>query len=128
MFRARGQRQSKVPRSSQSMRLLFGEGRASSSFALRLPRVPLAPIARVCLVGLAASGAASGCGGGAVESRGALHYTEDAKRAYDKAMLAFEEHDWEEAKRLFKEVKKKYSYSRYARLAELRLADADFET
>ncbi len=97
-------------------------------FALRLPRVPLAPIARVCLVGLAASGAASGCGGGGVESRGALHYTEDAKRAYDKAMLAFEEHDWEEAKRLFKEVKKKYSYSRYARLAELRLADADFET
>ena len=61
-----------------------------------------------------------------LESRGALHYAEDAKRAYDKAMVAFDEHDWEEAKALFKEVKKKYSYSRYARLAELRIADADF--
>jgi outer membrane protein assembly factor BamD len=66
------------------------------------------------------------CGGGSAESRGALHYAEDAKRAYDKAMVAFEEHDWEEAKSLFKEVKKKYGYSRYARLAELRMADTDF--
>src|SRR5262249_43928415 len=32
----------------------------------------------------------------------------------------------EEAKTLFKEVKRKYSYSRYARLAELRIADADY--
>src|SRR5262245_20590653 len=43
-------------------------------------------------------------------------------------MVAFEEHDWEEAKKLLKEVKKKYSYSRYARLAELRLADVDYES
>jgi len=72
------------------------------------------------LTGLAA------CGGSSVESRGALHYAEDAKRAYDKAMVAFEEHDWEEAKALFKELKKKFGYSRYARLAELRMADTDF--
>jgi outer membrane protein assembly factor BamD len=43
-------------------------------------------------------------------------------------MVAFDEHDWETAKRLFKDVKKKYSYSRYARLAELRMADADYES
>jgi outer membrane protein assembly factor BamD len=84
-----------------------------------------AVIGLLCLAGL---GAASGCGGGAAESRGALHYTEDAKRAYDRAMVAFQEHDWEEAKKLFKELKKKYGYSRYARLAELRLADADYES
>jgi outer membrane protein assembly factor BamD len=88
-------------------------------------RIPAAALG-LCL--LASAAITVGCGGGSVESRGALHYTEDAKRAYDKAMIAFEEHDWEEAKRLFKEVKKKYSYSRYARLAELRLADADYET
>jgi outer membrane protein assembly factor BamD len=75
---------------------------------------------------LAALAGLPACGGGATESRGALHYAEDAKRAYDKAMVAFEEHDWEEAKALFKEVKKKYGYSRYARLAELRMADTDF--
>lgn len=60
-----------------------------------------------------------------MESRGALHYAEDAKRAYDKAMESFDAHDWEDARALFKELKKKYSYSRYARLAELRLADTD---
>jgi outer membrane protein assembly factor BamD len=78
------------------------------------------------VVCLAALGALPACGGAATESRGALHYTEDAKKAYDKAMIAFDEHDWEEAKALFKEVKRKYSYSRYARLAELRIADTDF--
>jgi outer membrane protein assembly factor BamD len=69
---------------------------------------------------------AAGCGGSAVESRGALHYAEDAKRAYDKAMESFDAHEWEDARALFKEVKRKYSYSRYARLAELRLADTDY--
>ncbi len=77
-------------------------------------------------VGLVLSlGALAACGGGTAESRGALNYSEDAKRAYDKAMEAFDERDWEKARVYFKEVKKKYSYSRYARLAELRLADTD---
>ncbi len=70
----------------------------------------------------------SGCGGAGAESPRALHYSEDAKRAYDKAMLAFHNHDWEDAKVLFKEVKRKYAYSRYARLAELRIADADYSS
>jgi outer membrane protein assembly factor BamD len=52
-----------------------------------------------------------------------LHYTENAKRAYDEAMVAFFDHDWEYATQLFNDVKRKYGYSRYARLAELRLAD-----
>jgi len=68
----------------------------------------------------------AGCGGSKPESRGALNYAEDAKRAYDKAMVAFEGRDWEDAKALFKEVKNKYSYSRYARLSELRIADIDY--
>jgi len=90
----------------------------------------LTPIpARLVVVAfLVALVGAFGCGGGAAEGRGALHYAEDAKHAYEKAMVAFEDHDWEEARRLFKEVKKKYSYSRYARLAELRLADTDYES
>jgi outer membrane protein assembly factor BamD len=75
-----------------------------------------------------AFGALGACGGAAAESRGALNYSEDAKRAYDKAMVSFDEHDWEKARMLFKELKKKYSYSRYARLAELRLADTDIAT
>ena len=68
------------------------------------------------------------CGAPATETHGALTYTDDAKKAYDKAMEAFDAHEWEEAKTLFKEVKRKYSYSRYARLAELRIADADYSS
>lgn len=56
-----------------------------------------------------------------------LQYTEDARKAYDKAVEAFLDKDWEAARTLFQEVKRKYAYTRYARLAELRLADIDFE-
>ena len=82
----------------------------------------------LALLSTLAFGALGACGGAATDSRGALNYSEDAKRAYDKAMVAFDEHDWDKARVLFKELKKKYSYSRYARLAELRLADTDIAT
>jgi outer membrane protein assembly factor BamD len=55
-----------------------------------------------------------------------LTYTEDARKAYEEAMVAFREKDWEGAKALFDEVKKRFPQSRYARLSELRLADVDF--
>jgi outer membrane protein assembly factor BamD len=57
----------------------------------------------------------------------ALGYTEDAKRAYDLAMDEFNAHSWVEAQTLMREVKRKYSYSKWARQAELRIADADVE-
>jgi outer membrane protein assembly factor BamD len=68
---------------------------------------------------------APGCGGEPPKT--ALGYTADAKRAYDKAMEEFDSHNWIEAQTLMRDVKRKYSYSKYARLAELRIADADFE-
>lgn len=61
------------------------------------------------------------------EARTALSYTADAKRAYDEAFKEFESHNWIESQALFREVKRKYHYSKYAKLAELRIADADFE-
>jgi len=57
----------------------------------------------------------------------ALGYTENAKRAYETALEAFNAHRWIEAQTSMREVKRKYSYSKYARLAELRIADADYE-
>ncbi len=57
----------------------------------------------------------------------ALNYSADAKRAYDAAMEEFHAHNWIESQALFRELKQKYSVSNYARLAELRIADADFE-
>jgi outer membrane protein assembly factor BamD len=56
-----------------------------------------------------------------------LSYTADAKRAYEAAMEQFDAHNWLDAETALREVKRKYSYSKYARLAELRLADADYE-
>lgn len=56
-----------------------------------------------------------------------LEYAENAKIEYEQALKAFFDKDWEEAALLFKEVKRKYGYSRYARLADLRLADIEFK-
>lgn len=55
-----------------------------------------------------------------------LTYTDDAKKAYDEALTAFHDKDWESARPLFEEVKKSFPQTRYARLAELRIADVDF--
>lgn len=56
-----------------------------------------------------------------------LDYSENAKRDYEAAMESFDDKNWEVARQQLSEVKRKYGYSRYARLAELRLADADYE-
>lgn len=76
-------------------------------------------------VAIAACMGAAGCD--KPEPRTALSYTADAKRAYDEAMKELKSHNWIEAQSLFREVKRKYHYSKYAKLAELRIADADFE-
>jgi outer membrane protein assembly factor BamD len=80
---------------------------------------------RVAAAILVATVAATACEGS--PPRTALGYTEDAKRAYDKAMGEFNAHNWIEAQAQMREVKRKYGYSKFARLAELRYADADFE-
>jgi outer membrane protein assembly factor BamD len=64
-----------------------------------------------------------GCEGQGPKS--ALGYTEDAKRAYESALAEFDAHNWIDAQAMMREVKRKYSYSKYARQAELRIADAD---
>jgi outer membrane protein assembly factor BamD len=57
----------------------------------------------------------------------AIDYSERAKRDYEEAMDDFDSKNWEAARQKLAEVKRNYGYSRYARLAELRLADADYE-
>jgi len=89
-----------------------------------VPAVGKLRFAIVALAALAASGPVA-CGG--AQPRAGLSYTADAKRAYDEAMREFESHNWIESQTLFREVKRKYHYSKYAKLAELRIADADFE-
>lgn len=71
--------------------------------------------------------ALGGCDFEPSKSSASLTYTEDAHKAYLEAMDSFENKDWEDARQLFSEVKRLFAYSKYARLAELRIADVDFE-
>lgn len=82
---------------------------------------------RLLATWLAASSVAVLGGCPSQQARTSLDYTADAKRAYDEAMEEFDAHNWLESQQLFREIKRKYGYSKYARLAELRIADADFE-
>ena len=78
------------------------------------------------LLACALAFAASACGGSQEQAQSPLEYTENARRDYDEALRAYFDRDWEEAVSLLQEVKRKYGYSRYARLAELRIADASY--
>src|SRR5438105_2424197 len=59
--------------------------------------------------------------------KSALNYTANAKRAYEVAMDDFNHHNWLEAQGEFRDVRRKFGYSKYAKLAELRIADIDYE-
>jgi outer membrane protein assembly factor BamD len=56
----------------------------------------------------------------------AAEYEANAKAAYDEALEAYLDRDWELAHELMDAVMRNYGYSRYARLAQLRLADIQF--
>lgn len=58
--------------------------------------------------------------------RAALHYSDEAHAAYERAMERFRDEEWPEATEAFRAVQHDYSASRYASLAELRLADVLF--
>ena len=89
-------------------------------------RAPLlATFFTVAAVASAAAAPLAGCN--PPEPRTGLNYSADAARAYAAAMEEFNAHNWLEAQQLLREVKRKYAYSRYAPLAELKIADADFE-
>jgi outer membrane protein assembly factor BamD len=68
----------------------------------------------------------AGCAGEDRSADSPVEYAANAKKAYEEALEAFFDRDWELVKPLMEEVKRKYGYSRYARLADLRIADAAF--
>lgn len=68
---------------------------------------------------------AGGCG--AAQSTATLTYGESARRDYDRALRAFNDHDCLTAEPLFNNIVREYSYSRYAALAELRAADCELQ-
>ncbi|MBO6934236.1 MAG: outer membrane protein assembly factor BamD [Deltaproteobacteria bacterium] len=66
--------------------------------------------------------ATSGGSGGSSSSSG-LDYGESAQADYERALLAFRRDNCIEAEPAFRAVRRKYPYSRFAALAELRVAD-----
>ncbi len=71
--------------------------------------------------------AAGGCATAPTVAKNPLQASQEAERAYEDAMRAFQDHDWETAKTKLEDVKHKYAGGHFARLAELRLVDIDFE-
>ena len=91
----------------------------------RSPTTAPAALAALALAAALTGGLATGCE--TPEPKSALGYTEDARRAYEAAFEELKSKNYLEAQQRFREVKRKYHYSKYAKLAELRIADADFE-
>jgi len=87
---------------------------------------PVSP-ALAPLIAALTLGSLSGCDRPEPQAPSAIRYSEDARKAYEKALEAFLDRDWEEARPQFQEVRRKYTYSQYARQAEQRLADMDYE-
>jgi outer membrane protein assembly factor BamD len=92
-----------------------------------LPRLARSAGPAALAFGLLAPWALPGCASSEGTAESALDYTDNARKDYEVALAAFEDKNWELADELLNEVKRKYAYSRYARLAELRLADANFQ-
>lgn len=80
------------------------------------------PDARL-LAPVALAAALAACGG--AQQQGTLSYSESARRDYERALAAFEDDDCLTATPLLQNVRSQYPYSRYAALAELRLADCE---
>ncbi len=89
---------------------------------------PLLPVLAVVVALSSALSGLNACGPAEKKyGTGVLQYTENARRAYEDAMLAFKDKDWQEASTRLREVRRRFSFSVYAPLAQLRLADIEFE-
>jgi len=79
---------------------------------------------KLLVVAALALACGSGCGGKA--NAGAVDYSVSAQKNYDKGLKELEDKDWIAASKYFGFIKSRFPYSKYAVLAELRLADAEF--
>jgi outer membrane protein assembly factor BamD len=66
------------------------------------------------------------CGGSSKESGKAVEYSVSAQQNYDRGMKAMKDEEWADAVKFFNFVKARFPYSKFAVLADLRVADAAF--
>lgn len=67
-----------------------------------------------------------GCTKNRKEALSGVEYQRQAEAAYTKALEAFHDRDWVGVPLLMSEVKRQYAGTRWARLAQLRIADAEY--
>src|SRR6476469_11114830 len=63
---------------------------------------------------------------GAKTGSGSVDYSVSAQKNYEKGLNELDRSDWVAASKYFGFIKSRFPYSKYAVLAELRLADAEF--
>src|SRR4051812_3807487 len=80
--------------------------------------------ARLFLVFALVCAATAGCG--AKSGSASVDYSVSAQKNYEKGLKELEHKDWVAASKYFGFIKSRFPYSKYAVLAELRLADAEF--
>ena len=68
--------------------------------------------------------AAAGCGGKAGDT--SVDYSVSAQKNYERGLAKLGDKSWAAAAKYFAFIKSRFPYSKYAVLAELRLADAEF--
>lgn len=85
----------------------------------RLPRVAVA-----LALAVAPLAATAACGG--KSGAGAVDYSVSAQKNYERGLTSLGAKDWVAAAKYFAFIKSRFPYSKYAVLAELRLADAEF--
>jgi outer membrane protein assembly factor BamD len=81
-------------------------------------------LATLVAVGALVVAVAIGCGG--KSGSAAVEYSVSASKNYEKGLKELESKDWVAASKYFGFIKSRFPYSRFAVLAELRLADAEF--
>lgn len=79
----------------------------------------------LCLGLLSGSGAAS-CAKTVTPPLSAEEFDAEGRAAYEKALESFHDRDWATVPMRMAEIKRKYAGTRWARLAQLRIADAQF--
>jgi outer membrane protein assembly factor BamD len=81
---------------------------------------------KILLVIAVATGAAAAAACGGKSGAGAVDYSVSAQKNYEKGLKELDDKDWLAASKYFQFIKSRFPYSKYAVLAELRLADAQF--
>jgi len=85
-------------------------------------KVPM--ILRPLLIALALASGVVACG--AKSTGGSVDYSVSAQKNYEKGLKELDNKDWIAASKYFGFIKSRFPYSKFAVLAELRLADAEF--